>query len=63
MMNSIWAVAITICVVVACGTMAFSCKNLNERYYTGMQDCIAHGGSWVPNSQSSYSATCVNGRP
>jgi hypothetical protein len=39
---------------------AYSCGNINDRYYKASAECIASGGSWIPTGgQASYSAACI----
>lgn len=43
-----------------CVAATYSCVSVNERYYDGMKTCLQQGGSWVPQSQGSYSSSCIN---
>ena len=60
MSERIWAIAGSVSVVAIACAATVSCKQLNDRYYEGMQACLNQGGSWVPQGQSSYSSSCIN---
>lgn len=47
-------------VAAICVAGTVSCQSVNDRYYQGMQACLNQGGSWVPQSQSSYASSCIN---
>jgi hypothetical protein len=41
------------------GGCTYTVKNMNEHYYTAMNRCIEHGGTFVPGKGNSEAA-CVN---
>lgn len=60
MVEKVWAFAATMIVVALAGASAWSCSNMNQRYYEGMKACLDQGGSWVPQGQNGYSSSCIN---
>jgi len=65
MMEKFYSVLIALstvaCVAALCTAGAYSCAQLNTRYYEGMRACLDQGGSWVPQgTQGGYSSSCIN---
>lgn len=56
----VWGVVMLGIVASICAAGAYSCSQMNDRYYEGMHACLNQGGSWVPQSQNSYSSSCIN---
>lgn len=60
---ALWGLVTFGCVAAICVATTVSCQSANDRYYGGMKECLHNGGSWVPQSQSGYSSSCINPRP
>jgi hypothetical protein len=46
-------------IVAVCAGIIYLCMDNNNRWYIAQHDCIANGGSWIP--QSNLAPLCIHG--